>query len=201
MKTLLLSVFMSFMIFVMSAQAKSNFDLTYNLGPTINQSDNIENLGDPNLSTGFGFNYFFNKNHGVGLGYNSEGNYEGTIKSPELHNASISTFDIHYIYRFIKGKFHFLIEPGIGHQTIYDEATDYYWGYLYNDAISSAFILNYKLWARYVITEWDPDGPESEAYFFVGAGIIHNFSFDDDLNGRDISGNRLAALAQIGIGW
>lgn len=201
MRLLLLSLLLFSALFVSPAFSKGNFDLTFNLGPSITENGNIADLGDPNLSTGFGFNFFFNKNHGIGFGYNNESSYEGTRKFPEINNGSISTFDLHYAYRFIMNKFHLVIEPGIGRQTLYDQSTDYYWGYVYNDDLSTALVLNYKIFARYVITEWDPDGDATQGYFFAGGGIIHNFSFDDDYRGEDISGNRLAALFQIGLGW
>ena len=200
MKALLLSLFI-ITISHLPAKAVSHFDLTFNLGPSLNQSGSIKDLGDPNVSTGIGFNYFFKDSHGFGFSYNNESSFEGSKKFPAINDASISTFDIHYSYRWINKKFHLVFEPGFGVQTIYDESNDYYWGYYYYDDLSTSWIFNYKIFGRYMITEWDPGDGTMSNNFFLGAGIIQHFSFNDDYNGRDISGNRLAALFQIGIGW
>jgi hypothetical protein len=197
MKVFLYPVFLILLIQNVSAQSGSRFDLTFNLGPSLSQSGKISGLGDPSLSTGFGFNYYFSPNHGMGFGYNSESSFKGSSKFPGLRDASISTFDLHYTYRYIKDKLHIVFEPGLGTQTLYDLDSDYYWGYLYRDDLSTAFILNYKLFVRYVISNLGDD--ESSDNFFIGAGIIQNFSFNDDYRGKDISGNRLAALFQIGL--
>lgn len=201
MKVLLCSLFLAMLTYGSRAQAKPMFDLTFNLGPSLGQSGDIEKLGDPSLSTGFGFNYYFKLNHGIGFGYNNESSFDGSKDIRSLNDGSISTFDLHYAYRYIKGNFHIVFEPGIGRQTIYDQNSDYYWGYFYNDEISTAFLLNYKLFVRYIITQWESGDVTPDGYFFVGGGIIHNFTYDDDLNGQDISGNRLAALFQVGLGW
>ena len=189
------------LLYALPAQAVSNFDLTFNLGPSISQSGNIEELGTPNLSTGIGFNYFLLPAHGVGFGYNNESSFDGSKKQPLINNASISTFDIHYAYRYIKKRFHFVFEPGMGWQTIYDQSNDYYTGYYYYEALTTSFILNYKLFARFILKEWDDGLGNMSGSFFLGAGIIHTFSYADNLYGRDISGNRMSALFQVGLGW
>lgn len=197
MKLLIIQIFIALLIQITPAMAQSKFDLTFNLGPSLNQSGSVEDLGDPNLSTGFGFNYYFKPNHGIGFGYNNESSFDGTKKFPEVREASFSVFDLHYAYRYTKDKFQFVFEPGIGKQTLYDLGTDYYWGYAYSDDLSTALAFNYKLFARYILSDLN----EGSANFFVGAGLIHNFTFDDDYNGRDISGNRLAMLFQLGLGF
>jgi hypothetical protein len=200
MNTFFLSVFFA-LFYVLPAKAVSNFDLTFNLGPSISQNGNIEELGTPNLSTGIGFNYFILPAHGVGFGYNNESSFDGSKKQPLVNNASISTFDIHYAYRYIKNRFHFVFEPGMGWQTIYDQSNDYYTGYYYYEALTTSFILNYKLFARFILKEWDDSMGNMSGSFFLGAGIIHTFSYADNLYGRDISGNRMSALFQVGLGW
>jgi hypothetical protein len=65
MNTFFFTVFLA-LLYALPARAVSNFDLTFNLGPSISQSGNIEELGTPNLSTGIGFNYFLLPAHGVG---------------------------------------------------------------------------------------------------------------------------------------
>ncbi len=200
MKTFLLSVLIV-LFYALPASAVSNFDFTFNFGPSLSQSGNIDKLGEPNINTGFGFNYYFQPKHGIGFSYNNESSFEGTSKTPAIRDASISTFDLHYSYRYIKNKFHFIVEPGLGWQTIYDETSDPYWGYYYYDDLTTALILNYKLMVRYIVKEWDPGDGSMSGSFFLGAGIIQTFSFDDDLNGQDISGSRLASIFQIGVGW
>jgi hypothetical protein len=200
MKLLFRFLFLSVFIHMASAQAKPHFDLTFNIGPSLGQDGNITDLGDPSLSTGFGVNYFFKRNHGIGFSYNNESTFEGSNRFPDIENGSISTFDLHYAYRYIVKNLHIVFEPGIGRQTLYDASTDPYWGYFYSDDLSTAFILNYKLFFRYVITQFE-DGDIESGYLFAGAGVIHNFSFDDNLQGSDISGNRLALLFQLGLGW
>lgn len=200
MKLLLYSVFIALLIHVVPAQAKPGFDITFNFGPSLGQDGNISDLGDPGISTGFGINYYLNLNHGIGLSYNNESTFNGSDKFPDITNGSITTFDLHYAFRYIKNYFHIVFEPGIGRQTLYDGDTDPYWGYFYNDELSTAAVLNYKLFFRYVLTQWD-QADVTQGSFFMGAGVIHNFSIDDSLYGHDISGNRLAAVFQLGLGW
>lgn len=197
----LMSFLILMFISILPARAASSFDLSFNFGPSLSQNGNIEELGSPNLNTGLGFNYFFRENHGLGFTYNNEWSFDGEDQLRTLDNASISQFDLHYAYRFMKGNFHILFEPGIGWQTLYDQTQDYYWGYFYLDDLSTAFILDYKLLARYVLTEWQSGDMTSSGSFFVGGGIIQTFSFNDDLHGKDIAGNRLSLLFQIGVGW
>jgi hypothetical protein len=197
----LFSILALMLIFVLTAQAVSNFDLTFNFGPSLAQSGAISDLGSPNINTGLGFNYFFRPNHGLGFTYNNEFDFDGSSKFKTIDNASISTFDLHYAYRYMKGKFQFLFEPGIGWQTVYEQTQDYYWGYFYMDDLTTSFVFDYKLLARYVVKEWQSGEMTSSGSFFVGGGIIQTFSFSDELNGKDISGNRLALLFQVGVGW
>jgi hypothetical protein len=200
MKTIFFVLFLT-ILSVAPAKALSTFDLTFNFGPSAFQSGNIQDLGSPNFNTGFGFNYFFRPEHGVGFAFNNEFDFEGSSKLPILDNASISTFDFHYAFRKEAGKFQLVFEPGLGWQTLYDKSSDYYWGYYYYDDISTAFILNYKLFARYNITEWEGGDMTSSGSFFIGAGIMQTFSFSDTYKGKDIDGSRFAAMFQLGVGW
>jgi hypothetical protein len=201
MKMFLSLMFLAFLVNISPAKADSKYDLTFNIGVPLSQQGNIKDLGDPNLSTGFGFNYYFKRSHGIGFGYNNESTLEGSRTFPQVKHGSFSTFDLHYVYRHIMNKFHLVFEPGIGRQTLYDLANDYYWGYTYSDSISTALVLNYKLFLRYMIADLSGEGDPAGNNFFIGLGLIHNFSFDDSLNGKDISGNRLSALFQIGLAW
>lgn len=198
---ILASLFLVALFYVTPTKAASNFDLTFNFGPSISQNGDIEELGEPDISTGIGFNYFFRPMHGLGFSFNSEFDFEGSRQQPFVEDGSISTFDIHYAFRYLSPRFHIVFEPGFGWQTLYDRSADYYWGYWYYDDLSTAFILNYKLFARFIVSEWDAGDMTTSGSFFIGAGVIQNFSFEDDLYGRDISGNRLAALFQVGVGW
>lgn len=197
----LLSLVLLMMFYVLPAKAVNNFDITFNFGPSISQTGNIQDLGDPNFNTGMGFNYFFRPNHGAGFTFNSEYDFDGGNKFRSLNDGSITTFDFHYAYRFMKGRFHFLFEPGIGWQTLYDRSQDYYWGYWYMDDVSTAFIMDYKLLARFIVSEWGAGDMTSSGSFFVGGGLIQTFSFSDSLGGEDISGSRMALLFQVGLGW
>lgn len=200
MKSIIASLLL-FCVTIGHARAASQMDLNFNLGPSLMQSGDIEDLGEPNINTGFEFNYFFHEHHGIGFGYSNEFDFEGTSKFPGIKDASISTFDLHYAYRAIfSPKFHVLFEPGIGWQTLYDDTGDYYWYYSYYDDLSTAMVLNYKLMARFIVKEWEQEGT-STGSFYLGAGIQQIFSFNDDLRGEDISGNRLSMLFQIGVGF
>lgn len=194
MKFLIATVLLGIII-VTPTKAASNFDLSYAIGPSLSESGGVEDLGDPNFNTLLEFNYFFKPSHGIGFGLHNALDLDGSSKFPLIDDANISTIDIHYALRLIKGNFHFLIEPGFGWQTLYDQSSDIY-GYYYYDDLSTALIVNYKLMARYILKEWDESGS-----VFAGAGISQIFSMDDDLNGRDISGNRLSMLIQVGVGW
>lgn len=201
MKYVITSCLIIFTLFVSRAQATSRMDLNFNIGPSLDQSGNIQDLGDPDINTGFEFNYFFREKHGLGFSFSNEFDFNGSRKFPGIENASISTFDIHYAYRHIfSPKFHVLFEPGFGWQTIYDDTGDYYWYYSYYDDLSTAIVLDYKIMARYILKEWEQEG-ESVGSFYLGAGIQQIFSLEDELNGRDISGSRLSMLFQIGVGF
>lgn len=191
-----------FFFFITNLQAKevSKFDFTFNFGPSLTQNGPIEDIGEPDLNTGLAFNYFFKPQHGVGFGFLHEFSFEGSREFPDIDNASISTFDVHYSFRHIMGNFHILFEPGIGWQTFYDTNNDVYWEYYYDD-LSSSMIYNYKLLFRYIISEFDSGIEGSAGSFFAGAGIVQTFSVNDEYKNKDISGNRLSALFQLGVGW
>ncbi len=197
----LLSFVLLMMVSILPAHALNSLELTFNFGPSITQTGNIQDLGDPTFNTGMGFNYFFKPNHGAGFTFNSEYDFEGTSTIRGINDASITTFDFHYAYRYVKNRFHLVFEPGIGWQTIYERSQDYYWGYWYMDDVSTAFIFDYKLLARFVVSEWNAGDMNSSGSFFVGGGVIQTFSFNDSLNGHDIDGSRMAFLFQVGLGW
>jgi hypothetical protein len=186
--------------YLRQAQAASNLDLTFIIGPSMNQSGGIEDLGEPEINTGIGFNYFIKPAHGIGFSYSNESTFDGTKELPSVRDASINTLDLHYAYRYITKRIHLVFEPGFGVQTLYNKASDS-WGYSYYDPISTGFILNYKLFGRFIVMEWDAGEMTSSGNFFLGVGIIQNFSSNDDYNGKDISGSRLASVFQIGVGW
>lgn len=185
---------------VLPAHAISKFDLNFNFGPSLAQSGNIQDLGTPNFNTGIGFNYFFKESHGLGFNFMHEYDFEGGTKFPQVRDASISTLDVHYTFRHIMNKLHFVFEPGFGWQTLYSQNNNIYWEYYYDD-LSTAWVLDYKLFLRYVLKEWDSGLQDSNGSFYLGLGIIQIFSQNDELAGRDISGSRLSALFQAGFGW
>ena len=184
-----------FLLMTCSLGALAEADLSLYLGPSLSQSGDIEDLGKPEMNSGFEFNYFFNQHHGIGAGFGNEFQFEGSEKLPTLRDASIQTFDIHYAYkyRFQNSPFRITFTPGIAYQTLYKQSRDYFWGYFYYDSLSSAWALSYKLMFDFIIKEWDDN-----SNIFIGAGLNQIFSFDDDLYGRDISGNRLSAIFRFG---
>jgi hypothetical protein len=181
--------------------AISNFDFTFNLGPAVAQSGNIEKLGVPNINTGFEIGYFFKPNHGVGISTFSEFSFSGSKEVPSVKDGTITTLDIHYAYRYLMPKVHIIFEPGFGIQTLYDQSNDFmsYTGE-YED-LSTSMILNYKLFVRYILKEWETNKGPQNGSFFLGAGIIQIFSTNDHLQGQDIGGSRFSALLQIGFGF
>lgn len=188
------------LLFSLMANAHPSMELSFFMGPSLAQTGGIKSLGDPNVHTGFEFNYFFNKNHGMGLNTSNEFGWDGSQKLPTIRDASMHTFDIHYAYRYqFKNKFRVSFTPGFGWQTLYDEDEDFYWGYTYYNDLSSAWILNYKLMLDYIVQEWGDEGYERS--FFVGLGLYQVFSFNDDLYGRDISGSRLSGIFRVGLGF
>lgn len=194
-------IFLSLLLFSFLAKAHPNMELSFFMGPSLMQNGGIEKLGDPNVNTGFQFDYFFNKKHGIGISTSNEFGWDGSTSLPTVRDASMHTFDLHYAYRhyFKNQKLRISFTPGIGWQTLYDEDQDFYWGYSYYDDLSSAWILDYKLMFDYVLQEWGDEGYESN--FFLGVGVMQVFSFNDDLYGRDISGNRLSGLFRVGLGF
>jgi hypothetical protein len=191
-------LFLSLILFSGVSQA-TNMELTFHLGPSLFQTGDIEELGSPQINTSFQFDYFATDNHGIGASWGNEFDFDGSGKlSAVMEDNSVHTFDIHYAYRKMLGSSNFRLSfnPGIGWQTLYDQAWDYYWGYTYYDAVSSAFILNYKLMVDYVVKDWN-----NEQQFFVGTGITQVFSFNDEYRGQDISGSRMSMLFRAGFGF
>lgn len=188
------------LISITPGMATSKMDVSLNFGPSIAQYGAIDDLGDPSINTGLEFNFFIKEAHGVGFSFSNEFDFEGSSKFPGIREASISTFDIHYVYRQIfSPKFQLLFAPGIGWQTLYDETGDYYWYYTYYDDLSTSLILDYKLMGRFIVSEWGSEGTDGS--FFLGGGIMQIFSMDDSYNGKDISGSRISFLFQIGLGF
>lgn len=181
--------------------AQTRNEISFFLGPSITQSGGISDLGDPTFNTSFQYNYFLNENHGFGLSFGNEYDYDGSSKFPGIKDGSIHTFDFHYAFRwfFNNKKMRFTFTPGIGIQTLYDQYRDFYWGYMYYDDLSTAWIADYKLMFDYVVSQWETDGtPRS---FFVGVGVQQVFSFNDEYRGQDISGSRLSGLFRLGLGF
>lgn len=175
----------------------TRMDTTFMFGPSLSQSGNIQDLGDPNYITILDFNYYFQDKHGIGLSVGNEYEFDGSSEHRSLDNASIHTFEVHYTFRhrIENSKFKFSFSPGFGWQTIYSQSDDYYWGYDYYDDLSSAWIFNYKVMLDYIFFE------EDNANFFAGVGLTQIFSYNDSFNGQDISGNRLSGLFRIGVGY
>ena len=196
MKILRFSTLILTFFWHLSAQALPRFEFSLNLGPSLSQSGSIQDLGDPNINTGYEFNYFFSDSHGVGFSYSNEFDFDGSDKFKNLEEGSISTFDIHYAYRLpLSPNFHFMFEPGFGWQTLYEKHRDLYWGYNYQNDLSHALILDYKLMVRYHF------GDIEGQTFFLGGGFMQIFSFDDDYKGKDISGSRFSGLFQAGFAF
>jgi hypothetical protein len=181
------------------SRAAPNWEASMYVGPSLSQSGEIEDLGDPNTNVGFELDYFFGDRHGLGISSGNEFDWGGGDEFPEIETASISTFDLHYAfrYRFKDTKYRLFFAPGIGSQTIYNDPGDY-WEEAYQD-LSTAWVINYKLMVDYVVHEWESN--EDERWFFVGAGVTQIFSFNDEYQGKDISGNRLSGIVRIGIGF
>jgi hypothetical protein len=180
--------------------AWSNMDITLSFGPSIAQSGNIQKLGDPSLVTGLEFNYYFKENHGIGFGSSNEYDFDGGSKFNNYDNLSAHGFDVHYSYRhFFSPKWRAILSPGFGTQTIYKGYTDPYTGWYYYDDLTTAFMVNYRLWFDYILSEWDTNG--NDGNFFIGAGVMQTFSFNDEFRGVDISGSRLSGLFRAGIGF
>lgn len=200
MKRLLISCLL-LVGFSVPVKAATNAELSFYFGPSIEQNGAIEDLGSPTFQTQFEFNYYFKPMHGLGIAWGNEFDFEGTSKTPGIKDASMHTWDLHYAFRYRPegSRFQFVFSPGIGIQTLYDEYRDYYWGYFYYDDISTAWVWNYKAMAQYMVADWDSGG--NERTFFIGAGITQIFSTNDELNGKDISGNRLSGLVQLGVGF
>lgn len=187
-----------FALITLPVMAVNNMDVSFFFGPSLSQSGNIQDMGDPNFNTAFSYNYYIKESHGIGVSISNEYDFEGTSEQPTIRDGSAHTFELHYAFRYIpkNSRFKFNFQPGFGIQTFYDESQDYYWGYVYYDDISSAWIFNYKLLVDYTLVEW-----EGDTNFFVGGGLSQVFSFNDEYRGQDISGNRLSFLFQVGVGF
>lgn len=179
----------------------SNMDITLSFGPSITQTGNIQRLGDPSLVTGLEFNYFFVENHGIGFGSSTEYDFDGgNNKFDSFDEMSAHAFDIHYSYRhFFSPKFRMVFSPGFGSQTIYKGYRDPYTGWYYYDDLTTALMVNYRLWFDFILSEWDTNG--NDGNFFLGLGIMQTYTWDDDFRGEDISGSRMSGLFRAGIGF
>lgn len=191
-------LFLSLFLFSSFSRA-GNMEVLFHLGPSLFQTGDIEELGSPQVNTSFQFDYYFNEAHGMGISWGNEFDFDGSGKlSALMDDNSIHTFDVHYAYRKMLGasKFRFSFTPGLGWQTLYDQAWDYYWGYTYYQSVSSSWVFNYKLMMDYIVKDWG-NGQQ----FFLGAGITQIWSFSDEYRGEDISGSRVSMLFRAGFGF
>jgi hypothetical protein len=184
-------------LFSFASVASTNMDASFMFGPSISQSGNIEDLGDPNMNLIFDFNYYFKESHGVGLSFGNEYSFDGSKEFPRLDDASMHTFEVHYSFRhqFANSNFKMTFSPGFGWQTLYDQYQDYYWGYSYYDDLTTAWIIDYKFMIDYIFFQ------EENVNFFAGVGWTQIMSMSDSLNGKDIAGTRTSGLARIGVGF
>lgn len=180
-----------------SSVAAPNMDASFMFGPSLSQTGNIEDLGDPNMNMIVDFNWYFRESHGIGLSVGNEYSLDGSKEFPSIEDASMHTFEIHYSFKhqFANSNIKMTFSPGFGWQTLYDQNQDYYWGYDYYDDLTTAWIIDYKLMFDYIFYQ------EESFNFFAGIGFTQIMSLNDDLNGKDVSGTRTSALARIGVGF
>lgn len=193
------ALFVSMISFSKPSKAEPNMDLIFHLGPSLFQTGNIQNLGSPTFNTSIQFDYYLNNNHGLGVAWGNEFDFEGEGRlSAFMDDNSIHTFDIHYAYKrtFPNTKLRFSFTPGFGWQTLYDASTDYYWGVTYQRSLSSSFVLNYKLMLDYIVKTWNED-----QNLFLGAGLSQIWTLNGDYKGQDLTGSRTSLLFRIGVGF
>lgn len=192
-------ILVGFLLLFSAVSKASDMELIFHLGPSLFQTGDIQELGSPKINTSFQFDYYFTDNHGLGASIGNEFDFDGSGKLGKvMSDNSIHTFEFHYAYRKMIGtsKFRFSFTPGIGWQTLYDQSQDYYWGYTYYNAVSSSWVLNYKLMVDYVAKTWD-----DQSQFFFGAGLTQIYSMNDSYRGEDISGSRVSLLFRAGFGF
>lgn len=181
----------------LSVMASTNMDASFMFGPSLSQTGNVEDLGDPDMNLIVDFNYYFKDMHGIGLSIGNEYNFDGGNEFKKLNDGSLHTFEVHYSFRhqFVDTKFKVTFSPGFGWQTLYMQSNDYYWGYNYYDDLSTSWVIDYKLLFDYIFFNDD------SVNFFAGVGLTQIMSLDDNLNGKDISGVRTSGLFRVGVGF
>lgn len=193
------ALFVSMFTLSKPSKAEPNMEFMFHLGPSLFQTGNIQKLGTPTFNTNIEFNYYLNDNHGLGASWGNEFDFEGDGPlSAFMDDNSIHTFDLHYAYkkRIPDTKWRFTFTPGLGWQTLYDAATDYYWGVTYQRSLASSWVFNYKLMLDYLVKEWSED-----QYLFLGAGISQIWTLNGDYKGQDLTGSRTSLLFRIGVAF
>jgi hypothetical protein len=188
MKNLLL-IFFLFPLSVFATEF-SRWDASLYWGPSLSQSGNTVELGKPNFNTIIELNYYMSHNHGIGASVGNEFGFDSSSKFPANDSFSMHLFEIHYAWRFRPEGFpiQFSASPGFGQQSLYgtDELS----------ALSTTWAFDYKLMADFIINEMDLG-----KYMFLGLGITQIFSFKDEYQGQDITGDRLSLLLRLGAAF
>ena len=183
----------------------SSFDIVFDGGPSLSQSGEIRELGDPSGIFSMEFNYFPKPKHGMGLVFSSEFGFSGSRNQRVIEEfdgrsnyyASASYFGLQYIYRhFLTQKVFLTFGIGGGSQFISDNDSNRYRG---RDNGTIDFAMSDKLMLNWIFYRWKTPGTDLD--FFTGIGLNHFWTPSARMNGQDLSGHRVSGLLRFGMGF
>lgn len=186
-------------------QSYSAVEFIIDGGSGIGQYGNIEELGKPHGIVAIELNFFLRPNHGFGMVFSSESDFDGS-NNPKIlsefdggrgYSAGVTYFGLQYVYRhFFTPDVYLTYGPGTGAQFIEDMKEND----RNNRESSTDFAFSEKLMLNWRFHQWNT--PSYEVMdFFTGIGVVHYWSPTPEVNGQDLSGNRLSALLRFGMGF
>ncbi|WP_408099143.1 hypothetical protein ACJVC5_09545 [Peredibacter sp. HCB2-198] len=174
-------------------------------GAPIGQYGDIEELGKPHGIVAFEFNFYLRPNHGLGFVFSNENDFDGSNNQKIInefderrnYSAAISFFGIQYIYRhFFTQNVYLTYAPSLGVQFIEDSKEND----RNNRESSTDFAFSEKLMLNWRFYQFQAANYEMMD-FFTGIGIVHHWAPTPEVNGQDLSGNRLNAVVRLGFGF
>ncbi|WPU66233.1 hypothetical protein [Peredibacter starrii] len=186
-------------------QSYSAVELMLDGGFPIGQYGDIKELGGPSSILAFEINFYLNAHHGVGVVFSNEYDFDGS-DNPKIINefderrnysAGISFIGAQYVYRhFFTQNLYFTYGPGIGVQFIEDlKEND-----RNNRESSTTFAFSEKLMLNWRFYQFQAANYQMMD-FVTGFGVIHHWAPSVEVNGQDLSGNRLNFLFRVGFGF
>ncbi len=186
----------------------SILEFSFEGGPSISQDGPIKFLGKPGGLFGLSMTAYPHPNHGVGFVILGEQNFKDSknqkirseFEKGAKYSANATFIGLNYAYRhFLSPRTNFTYEPAIGYQTVFD-GHDKNDKDKSNEEKSSAFAFEHKLMFNWTFARI-PLPTMKDMDFSIGAGIVHIYVPDDEINGQRLNGNRYGGLFRFGMGF